>query len=422
MKMNVANVFHISLAGILGLCLAGVAACHRTDGGEANTIEVLHSWTSGGEAQAVAVLADAFDRAGGHWRHLSVAGFQNAGALVLNRMAGGTPPGAVQFIAGVQTADLAAHGLLLDLDGIASRDHWRDQLPPDVMDAISYHGHVYQVPVDLVVNNRLYVSRVALVQIGLDRVPADWPGFFAMLDRFRAKGIIPLALGGQAWQEQLLFDSVLLSRGGRDLFLSIYRQRDAAAARSPAFRDVAETFARLRGYTDAGSPGRNWDDATALVIQGRAGALIMGDWAAAEFTQAGQVEGRDFLCALGPIDKGAIVSSDVFAFPRSARIAPDWQRRLASVISQPAVQRAFSAKHGSLPAFGPHQGTASSACDHAAVAAIATPGRSVPYYTSMVPPDVGGDVNDVVADFWSGNDPSVDHFIDRFARTLETAT
>jgi glucose/mannose transport system substrate-binding protein len=56
-----------------------------------------------------------------------------------------------------------------------------------------------------------------------------------------------------------------------------YRARDAATVNSPAFRKVLADFKRLKSYTDAGSPGRNWNDSTSLVITGKAGVQIMGD-------------------------------------------------------------------------------------------------------------------------------------------------
>jgi glucose/mannose transport system substrate-binding protein len=68
----------------------------------------------------------------------------------------------------------------------------------------------------------------------------------------------------------------------------VIRDRDQAAINSDAFRKVLLAYKRLQSYVDPASPGRNWNDATALVISGRAGIQIMGDWAKGEFTNAGQ--------------------------------------------------------------------------------------------------------------------------------------
>ena len=41
---------------------------------------------------------------------------------------------------------------------------------------------------------------------------------------------------------------------------------------------------KLKGYTDAGSPGRDWNVATGMVMDGKAAFQIMGDWAKGEFS------------------------------------------------------------------------------------------------------------------------------------------
>ena len=62
---------------------------------------------------------------------------------------------------------------------------------------------------------------------------------------------------------------------------------------SAAFKLWPRPSSELRGYVDPGSPGRNWNDATSLVIQGKAGMQFMGDWAKGEFAAAGLTPGKD---------------------------------------------------------------------------------------------------------------------------------
>ena len=88
--------------------------------------------------------------------------------------------------------------------------------------------------------------------------------------------------------------------------------------KSPEFRAVAETYRRLKNYVDPGAPGRNWNDAVALVIQGKAGMHMMGDWAKGEFTAAGRTPGKDYGCfVLSNHGGGYVMGGDVFAFPKS---------------------------------------------------------------------------------------------------------
>ena len=117
--------------------------------------------------------------------------------------------------------------------------------------------------------------------------------------------------------ERNLFNAVLVGKGGNALWAAIYGKRDPAAAKSAAFKAVAETYGKLRGYVDAGAPGRNWNDATNLVIQGKAGMQIMGDWAKGEFAAAGQTAGKEFDCTILSKEGGYVMGGDVFAFPKS---------------------------------------------------------------------------------------------------------
>ena len=72
----------------------------------ANRAEVIHWWTSGGEAAAVKELANAYKAAGGTWVDTAIAGGESARATAINRMVGGTPPTAAQFNTSQQFRDL----------------------------------------------------------------------------------------------------------------------------------------------------------------------------------------------------------------------------------------------------------------------------------------------------------------------------
>ena len=106
----------------------------------------------------------------------------------------------------------------------------------------------------------------------------------------------------------------------------------------------------MRAYVDPGAPGRNWNDATKLVIQGKAGMQIMGDWAKGEFTAAGQTAGKEFGCTILSKEGGYVMGGDVFAFPKSKDPATQKaQLVLAKVMLDPETQIRFSQKKGSIP-------------------------------------------------------------------------
>ncbi|MGO4119253.1 hypothetical protein ACEQ6C_39485, partial [Rhizobium ruizarguesonis] len=61
---------------------------------------------------------------------------------------------------------------------------------------------------------------------------------------------------------------------------------------------------------------QDWNQATNLVITGKAGGQIMGDWEQGEFALAGQKAGTDYTCLPG-LGVNEIISTggDAFYFP-----------------------------------------------------------------------------------------------------------
>jgi glucose/mannose transport system substrate-binding protein len=82
----------------------------------AQTADVMHWWTSGGESRAVAVFAKEYDKRGGKWIDDASVGPQAEHAAALNRIAGGNPPTAMQWNIGVAVRQLAEQGILTPLD------------------------------------------------------------------------------------------------------------------------------------------------------------------------------------------------------------------------------------------------------------------------------------------------------------------
>ncbi|HZV67804.1 MAG TPA: ABC transporter substrate-binding protein, partial [Telluria sp.] len=273
----------------------GAAAAHAA-GPKA---EVIHWWTSGGESAAVRKIAEAYRAAGGVWVDSAVAGSEQARAVAINRIVGGNPPTAAQFNTSKQFVDVIEQGLLNNVDELALKEGWDSALPEPIRSVIKVQGHYYAVPVDVHMPTWIWYSKAAFKKAGIAAEPANFDELFVALDKLKAAGLVPLAHGGQSWQENIVFMAVLANVGGKDLYLSVFRDRDQRAINSEAFKKVLLTFKRLHGYVDAASPGRNWNDATALLIAGKGGVQIMGDWAKGEFTGAKQVAGKDFGCIAG---------------------------------------------------------------------------------------------------------------------------
>ncbi|WP_370454879.1 ABC transporter substrate-binding protein [Paucibacter sp. KBW04] len=402
----------VAMAALLALMLPAMAWAQAkpaaaATAGPAPRAEVIHWWTAGGESAAVKTLADAYRAQGGVWVDTAVALGEQARAVAINRIVGGNPPTAAQFNTSKQFLDVVEQGLLNNLDEVAARDHWDQFLPETVLNVIRVKGHYYAAPVDIHMPLWLWYSKAAFKKAGIAAEPKNFDELFAALDKLKAAGLVPLAHGGQSWQDNIVFTAVLSNLGGRDLYLKVLRDRDPKAIQSEAFKNVLLTFKRLQGYVDKGSPGRNWNDATALLITGKAGLQFMGDWAKGEFSLAKQEPGREYGCiaGFGP-NSPYVIQGDVFVFPKTNKPeALKAQQLLASVITAPATQVAFSMRKGSIPIRTDVDASKMDACAQQGLAIMKDKSRQLGNGEVYLTPDQNGAMSDVLTNYWNRNVP-----------------
>ena len=382
--------------------------------------EVLHWWTSGGESAAVKVFADRFTAAGGTWVDTAIATGQAARTAGINRIVGGNPPTAMQFNTGKQFDELVANELLGDLDDVAAEGKWREVLPPAIVEATTRDGKFYAVPVNIHGINWLWYNKQVLADAGIAE-PKTWPEVLAAAQKLEEKGLIGLAQGGQPWQERTLFNSVLVGEGGTDLFYQIYRDGNVDAVQSDKFKEIAELFHQLQTVVDPGSPGRNWNDATGLVITGKAGMQLMGDWAKGEFNAAGLTADKEYGCTVIG-EGGYLMGGDVFVFPTTDDAAVRAaQVKLATVMLDPETQLAFNTKKGSVPVRLDVDTSSMDYCARTGAAALKDPARQVPTTDYLISPDLSGALDDVITQYWNNPGMPVDEFVAKFTEAMHTA-
>ncbi|MBY5570195.1 carbohydrate ABC transporter substrate-binding protein [Rhizobium leguminosarum] len=317
----------------------------------ATDLEVTHWWTSGGEAAAVAELAKAFDATGNHWVDGAIAGSGGtARPIMISRITGGDPMGATQFNHGRQAEELVQAGLMRDLTDVATAEKWKDIIrPSSLLDSCTIDGKIYCAPVNIHSWQWLWLSNAAFKKAGVE-VPKNWDEFVAAAPALEKAGIIPLAVGGQPWQATGAFDVLMVAVAGKDTFNKVFKDKDAEVAAGPEIAKVFKAADDARRMAK-GSNVQDWNQATNLVITGKAGGQIMGDWAQGEFALAGQKAGTDYTCLPG-LGVNEIISTggDAFYFPLlKDEEKSKAQAVLAKTLLDPKTQVAFNLKKGSLP-------------------------------------------------------------------------
>lgn len=312
--------------------------------------EVLHWWTSGGEAKSVAVLQKEFADNGGTWTDMPVAGGGGDAAMTAlrARVLAGNAPTAVQ-LKGPAIQEWYEEGVLADISAVAEAEGWEGVLPASIAGHMKCDGKWCAAPVNVHRVDWIWANADVLAANGI-AMPTTWDEFNAAADKLAAAGITPLAHGGQAWQDATVFEAVALGILGPEGFHKAFVELDMDTLKSDKMVAVFDQMRKMRGYVDANFSGRDWNLATAMVMNGEAAFQIMGDWAKGEFLAAGKVPGKDFLCASVPGD-GFLYNVDSFAmFKVDGDDKQAGQGLLAKLIVGQNFQKVFNLNKGSIPA------------------------------------------------------------------------
>lgn len=344
-------VVFLILMSLSGLLFANAQAEDAGAGEDANVVEVLHWWTSGGEAAALNVLKEDLEGKGIEWIDAPIAGGGGGDAMTIlrSRAAAGDLPEAAQML-GFDIVDVAELGYTTDLSELAQEEGWEAVVPEAVKAFSKYDGKWIAAPVNVHSTNWVWGNKKIMDELGLDR-PRTWDDFVNALQAAEDAGYVGLAHGGQAWQDATLFDAVVVGAGGPDFYKSALIDLNQGALSSPTMLEAFKRMEVLRGFVDENFSGRDWNLASAMVIEGKALFQMMGDWAKGEFLKAGLVPDVDFVGFRTPGTQGTVTfNADQFVLFNSGDAKFEAQKVFASAVLSPSFQIAFNTVKGSVPA------------------------------------------------------------------------
>ena len=335
-----------------GLAAAMLAAAVPVAAAE-KSIEVMHLWTSGGEAAALKVLKDAVEKAGIKWNDSAVAGAGGQTELqaLQARFASGNPP-AAGTEPGQVVLEYNKAGALGDLSAVGNAENWDKLMAPALLPFAKQDGKWVAVPFNMHRENTVYYNKAILDANG-GKTPESWDDLLAYLEKVKQGGkIVPLAIGGDDWQEAEIVSDIMIGQGGVDFYKKAIIAGDQAALGSDTMVAALDTLRKLLNYTDASRSGRDWAIATGMVTRGEAAVQFQGDWAVGDFVKAGKKPGADFVCTSAPGNGSTFVFVTDFltSFKQPNDGARANQEVLAKLVMDHDVQEGFNINKGSIPA------------------------------------------------------------------------
>ncbi|MBY3239777.1 carbohydrate ABC transporter substrate-binding protein [Rhizobium laguerreae] len=414
----------LSSAAVAVVMMAGLSAAHAADVKE---VQMLHWWTSGGEAAALNVLKEDLSKEGFAWKDVPVAGGGGDAAMTALKamVAAGTYPTASQML-GYTVLDYAQAGVMGDLTETAKKEGWDKSVPAALQKFSVYDGKWVAAPVNVHSVNWLWINKAVMDKIG-GTEPKTFDDLIALLDKAKAAGVIPLALGGQNWQEATMFDSIVLSTGGPEFYKKAFNDLDEESLKSDTMKKSFDNLATIIKYVDPNFSGRDWNLATAMVIKGDALVQVMGDWAKGEFVAAKKTPDTDFLCYRFPGTDGSVVyNSDMFGMfnvPDDRKAA---QVALATATLSKSFQSAFNVVKGSVPARTDVPDTDFDACGKKGIADLKAANEGGTLFGSLAqgygaPPAIANAYKDVVSKFVHGQIKTSDEAVKQLVQAIDDA-
>ncbi len=414
----------LSSAAVAVVMMAGLGAAQAADVKE---VQMLHWWTSGGEAAALNVLKEDLSKEGFAWKDVPVAGGGGDAAMTALKamVAAGTYPTASQML-GYTVLDYAEAGVMGDLTETAKKEGWDKSVPAALQKFSVYDGKWVAAPVNVHSVNWLWINKAVMDKIG-GTEPKSFDDLIALLDKAKAAGVIPLALGGQNWQEATMFDSIVLSTGGPEFYKKAMNDLDEESLKSETMKKSFDNLAKIVKYVDPNFSGRDWNLATAMVIKGDALVQVMGDWAKGEFVAAKKTPDTDFLCYRFPGTDGSVIyNSDMFGMfnvPDDRKAA---QVALATATLSKSFQSAFNVVKGSVPARTDVPDTDFDACGKKGIADLKAANEGGTLFGSLAqgygaPPAIANAYKDVVSKFVHGQIKSSDEAVTQLVQAIDDA-
>lgn len=398
----------------LGLASVLLAASALGTTVSADEIVVYHTWSKPSEIAALGVLRDAWAKDGHQWKDLSIAHDSGANVSLMNMITGGNPPAIFMNSDPGIYRDLTKQGMGVPLTKLFDSIGATKNFPAAVLKNITVDGEIMKAPATVHIDGMIYYNKHVAEATGVD--PKSWKSLddlFADFDKVKAAGYIPIAQGGDQFQKAYLLQALIASEEGPAIYDRFYGEKpDRTVIDTPEMRTALKRFRQIQQHTDEGSPNRQWNDTTNLVITGKALLQIHGDWMKGEFLAANQKLGTDFDCINIPGTKAVVVTVDAWGFLNTGNAdTAKAQEDFAKLDVDPKINAAFVSKKGASPVRTDVDTSNLDACNKLVLETLKDPNKQVSNPFNTADADWYRTIWEEADKYWSDPSRSEDDFV-----------
>lgn len=318
--------------------------------GLSGKLEIFSWWTAGGEAEGLNALFKIYNKLYPDVEiiNATVAGGAgtNAKAVLKTRMLGGDPPDSFQVHAGHELIDTwVKTGYMEPLTFLYKEEGWEKVMPPGILNIVKYKDDYWSVPVNIHRANVLWFNKSIFKKYDI-AVPKTFDEFFAVCEKLKAKGIVPIVMGTKdGWEAGHVFETFLIGTLGPEGYKGLWTGETKWSDKRVT--EALVLFDKMLNYINTDHSALTWDEAGQYLVQEKGAMMIMGDWTNGWFMSK---KFEDYGWGLAPGNEGVFDAlSDSFGLPKGCKNRENviaWLK----VLGSKEGQKEFNMKKGSIPA------------------------------------------------------------------------
>ncbi len=403
--------------------VAGLMLSTASFGAMATDLVIYHSWSAPPEIAALNVIKSGIEAKGHVWTDIAIPHDTGSNVNLMSLITGGQPPNVFMESNPGVYRDIAGMGLGFPLTQWFTEQGIVDKLPAAVAASISVDGEIVKVPQALHIDGMVYYNMEVAKAAGVD--PTAWTSvdaMFADFPKIRQAGYAPLAVGSQPFQVGYLTHALVAAIAGPNIYKKLYGEEvDPTALDDPAFAKALETLRLFANEAGPEAQNRPWNETTNEVITGKALMQIHGDWMKGEWLGAGKVAGTDFGCIEIPGAQAVVVTVDAWGLlGGTTDDVKTAELDFAAEVLDPGEQAKFAAAKGSTPVRLDAPAESLDACSTEVLRILEDPAQQVQNPHNTADADWQDSIWNVVFNFWSDPNMSVEDAIAQMHENYET--
>jgi multiple sugar transport system substrate-binding protein len=261
-------------------------------------------------------------------------------------------PDLANWYAGNRMAPFVEAGQFMDVSDVWAANGLADSLAAS-LPSMTIDGKQWGIPYTYY-QWGIYYNRDAYAAAGVEVPGAEgvsWDQFVENCAKFQAAGIDCLTTGTKAlWPGAGIFDYMSLRTNGYEWHMQL------TAGEIPwtdqKVRDVFAQWAKIQPFITANHAAIDWQDAAALLVQGKAAHYVMGNFAVGVFKEGGMTNDNLGFMVFPEITAGTAraeeAPTDTIHIPAGAQNVDDAKLFLA-YMATPEAQTKWNAAVGQLP-------------------------------------------------------------------------